>query len=351
MGRCPFCRHGTDSLLIDRRDDSYFCTDCLAGGHALDFYARVEGLSLSESVRRVTGLMASGELQGKRPRLKRFHCIIHEIDRFAHESLICSLEGASARGWLDQQGVTVGTAERFSTGMMSCALGKQLLERLRMMGFSPDELEQAGIDGWICCKADRVKSGEPDCTLLLPVRDREGHCWGFYEQSIEADADVMWSSYFSPYGFSLLSPHRADRLVFSASNGQDSVPSVVLVERPWDVVLLAQGGMTQAVYVSPLDADEYRHRLEKFLARTERAVWSIHLSELNVEFLRHLFNLSSESIGRLTFMRLPEGKRLPELLQREGLAAMQARLAGAVPVKELGLCMMVKAWHEALRES
>lgn len=336
-GRCPFCRQGADSLLIDGRDDSYFCTDCLAGGHALDFYARMERCALPDAIFQLRALLGSGQLEGKRPRMERFRRIIDEIRRFAREALVQSREGESALVWFDRQGITPATVEEFSLGLLSCALGNQLMERLRMMGFSPDELEQAGVSGWISCKEDRVRNGEPDATILMPARDREGHCWGFYEQSIEADADVIWSASCSPWGFGLLSPHRADRLVFSASHGRDSVPSVVLVERPWDVVLLAQGGMEQAVYVSPLDPDEYRHRLEKFLARTERAVWPIHLSELNVEFLRHLFNLSSESIGRLTFMLLPEGERLPELFRGEGPAAMQARLAGALSVKELGL--------------
>ncbi len=58
VGRCLFCPHGTDSLLLNGRDDSYFCTKCLTGGHALDFYARIEDLSLSEAVRRVRGLLA-----------------------------------------------------------------------------------------------------------------------------------------------------------------------------------------------------------------------------------------------------------------------------------------------------
>lgn len=307
-GRCPFCRHGADSLLVDGRDDSYFCTECLAAGHALDFYARIERLSLSESVRQVTGLMATGELQGKRPRLKRFHCIIDEIDRFAHESLICSWEGVSARGWLDQQGVTAGTAERFSLGVMSYALGKQLLAQLRVVGFSPDEVERAGVDGWLCCLEDRLKAGESDNTLLLPVRDCEGHCCGFYEESIGPDVPLTWSSHVYPYGYQLLSPQRSNRLVYSAPNGQKVPSSVVLVERPWDVVLLAQGGMDQAVYVSPLDCAEYRDRLGKFLMCTRKVVWPIHQSELNVGFSRQLFSLPSESIAQLTFLLLPEGR-------------------------------------------
>lgn len=334
-GRCPFCRHGTDSLLIDGRDDSYFCTECLTGGHALDFYARIEDLNLSESVRRVRGLLVSGQLQGKRPQADRLWLIIEETNRFAHKALVHSREGDSVLAWMDRQGVTSETIEIFSLGVMSFALGKQLLERLLSVGFSPEELERAGVDGWMCCMEDRVRDGEPDLALLLPVRDAERHGCGFYEQWIEEAADVMWSASFSPYGFRLLSPHRAGRLVFSPSDGQDSTSSVVLAWRPWDVVLLAQGGMEQAVYVSPLDPGEYHDRLDRFLMRIRKAIWPIHQSELNVDFLRSLCSLSSELIGRLALVVLPEGECLPALLRCEGLAAVQSRLAGAVSLKEL----------------
>lgn len=125
----------------------------------------------------------------------------------------------------------------------------------------------------------------------------EGHCCGFYEQSIGEIVDVMWSASVAPYGYQLLSPHRADRLVFAASNGQDFPSSVVLLQRPWDVVLLTQGGLEQAVYVSPLDPGEYHDRLDRFLMRIRKAIWPIRQSELNVEFLRNLFSLSVNPSG------------------------------------------------------
>lgn len=337
--RCPFCRHGADSLLVDSRDDTYLCTDCLAGGHALDFYARMEGLSLPESLHSAGKLMASGKLQGKRSRRERFHCIIAAIDRFSHESLICSREGASARGWLSQEGVAAAMTEKVSLGVMSYALGKQLLGRLRALGFTPDELERAGIDGWMSCLADRFKAGEFDGTLLLPVRDRDGDCCGFYEQSLGPDAAFTWSSHVSPYGYQLFSPHRSNRLVFSATNGQTVPSSVVLVERPWDVVLLAQEGLQQAVYVSPLDLDEYDDRFNRFLLQVQRAVWPIYSSDLSVEFMRNLCRLSPRALERLAFLLLPEGIRLPEWLCREGSVVGQARFDDALSATELlGLC-------------
>ena len=338
-GRCPFCRHGADSLLVDGRDDSYFCTECLAGGHVLDFYARMEGLNLSESVCSVGMLMASGELQGKRPRLKRFHCIIEAIARFAHESLICSREGASARSWLSQEGVAAAMTEKFLLGLMSYALSEQLLGRLRALGFTPDELEQAGVDGWMSCLGDRFKAGEFDSALLLPVRDRDGNCCGFFEQSLSPEATLTWSSHVFPYGYQLLAPHRSNRLVYSATNGQAVPSSVVLVERPWDVVLLAQEGLQQAVYVSPLDLHEYHDRFNQFLLHVQRAVWPIYSSDLSVEFVRNLCRLSPHALERLAFLLLPEGLRFPEWLGHHGLVVGEARFDDALSATELlGLC-------------
>ncbi|MBX3350713.1 MAG: hypothetical protein KF747_18490 [Nitrospira sp.] len=334
-GRCPFCRHGADSLLVDSRDDTYLCTDCLAGGHALDFYARMEGLSLPESLRSVGKLMAAGVLQGKRPRLKRFHCIIEAIDRFAHESLICSREGASARGWLNHQGITAEMVEKFSLGMMPYALSDQLLERLRAVGFTPDELEQAGVDGWMSCLADRFKAGESNSTLLLPVRDREGDCCGFYEQSFGLESALAWSSHVVPYGYQLLAPHRANQLVYCTTSGQTVPSSVVLVEHPWDVVLLAQEGLHQAVYVSPLDLHEYHDRFNRFLLQVQRGVWPIYSSDLSVEFMRNLCRLSPHGLERVAFLFLPDGTGFSEWLRREGPVIGRARLEDALSATEL----------------
>jgi DNA primase len=333
-GRCPFCRHGAYSLLVDGRDDSYFCTDCLACGHALDFYARMERCNLPDVVTRLKPLLVCGQLKGKRPRMDRFRRIIDETHRFAREALVHSREGESALTWLDRQGVTPATVEAFALGLLSSAFGKQLLERLRTMGFSPDELEQAGIDGWMSCWEDRLKAGESNSTLLLPVRDRDGYCCGFYEQSLGPEAALTWSSHVFPYGYQLLSPHRFNRLVYSATNGQKVPSSVVLAERPWDVVLLASAGMEDAVYVEPLDSAEYREHLNSYLWRVTSAIWPIRQADVTVEFLRHLLKCSNQSIGRLRFMVLPPGTRLSELIRREGVEAVRGRLAEAKSLRE-----------------
>ncbi len=194
LGRCPFCREGTDSLFVDPQIDSYFCTRCLADGHALDFYARVEGLGLSESVRRVRGLLDSGQLEGKRLRQNIWRCMVEETSRFTQQVLHHNREGRPALAWLDRQAVTKTTVETFNLGVKSCAVGRQLVGHLLGLGFEREQLDDAGVTGWLDCKEDRVQNGEPEATILMPVRDNERRCWGFYEQALEGNGDGRFNA-------------------------------------------------------------------------------------------------------------------------------------------------------------
>lgn len=316
--------------MVGSRDDSYFCTDCLASGHALDFYLSREQLTPAEGVRRLAGLLASGDLTGKRLRMERMGVALEETRRLACEALQHGSEGRAAREWLKREGVAQETGERFSLGLLSKEIQPTLIPHLRTKGFDPAELEDFGITGWLDCHGD-----ETDVRVLIPIRDADGSCRGFYEQATCENAEVMWTPYPLPYGFALLSPHRADRLVLSAETGRTSSAAVILAERPWDVVLLAEAGIEEAVYVAPLDPAEYRRRLNLVLQRGHTAIWPIRQDDITVEFFRYLIEECSQSVGQLHFAILPPGLRLPEVIRREGLDSLRARLAGAKPSREL----------------
>ena len=259
-GPCPFCRQGSNSLMVGSRDDSYFCTDCLASGHALDFFLGMERLTSAEAIPRLTGLLASGALTGKRLRLERLSGVLETVRRLACEALRHGSSGRAAHEWLKREGVTQETSEQFSLGLLSKEIRHALIPHLLTKGFDQAELEDFGITGWLARHAD-----ESDSSVLIPIRDADGSCRGFYEQATCENAEVMWIPYPLPYGFALLSPHRADRVVFSAEIGLSSSASVVLAERPWDVVLLAEAGIEDVVYVAPLDPAECRQRLSLYL--------------------------------------------------------------------------------------
>ena len=329
-GPCPFCRQDPNSLMVVSRDDSYFCTDCLVSGHALDFYIMVERLGQAEAISRLAGSLASGDLKGKRLRLERLSGVLETVRRLACEALRHGSAERAAREWLKREGVTQETSEQFSLGLLSKEIRHALIPHLRTKGFDHAELEDFGITGWLACHGD-----ESERSVLIPIRAADGRCHGFYEQATGEDAEAMWTSYSLPYGFTLLSPHRADRVVLSAETGRMSSASVVLAERPWDVVLLAEAGIEDVVYVAPLDPAECRQRLSLYLQRGHAAIWPIRQADITVEFLRGLTESFGRSAGQLHFAILPTGLRLPEVIRREGLNSVRARLAQAKPVTEL----------------
>lgn len=329
-GPCPFCRQGPDSLMVGSREDSYLCTDCLAGGHALDFYIKMEQLTSAESILQLTGLLVSGALTGKRLRLERMGIALEETRRLAYEALQHGSAGSAARDWLRREWITQETTEQFSLGFLSNDVRHALIPHLRAKGFDQAELEGIGITGWLARHGD-----ESDSNVVIPMKDVDGICRGFYEQATQQRAAAMWTPYSLPYGFSLLSPHRADRLVLSAETGRASFAAVILAERPWDVVLLAEDGIENAVYVAPLDPAGYGRRLTLYLQRVRSAIWPIRDADIIVEFIRGLTEECGQSIEQLRFAILPPGLRLPEVIRREGLDSVRARLAGAKPLTEL----------------
>lgn len=329
-GPCPFCRQKPDSLMVSSRDDSYFCTDCLVSGHALDFYIRVERLGPAEAISQLAGSLASGDLKGKRLRLERLSGVLETVRRLACEALRHGSSGRAAHEWLKREGVTQETSEQFSLGLLSKEIRHALIPHLRTKGFDHAELEDFGITGWLACHGD-----ESERSVLIPIRAADGRCHGFYEQATCENAEVMWIPYPLPYGFALHSPHRADRVVLSAETGRMSSASVVLAERPWDVVLLAEAGIEDVVYVAPLDPAECRQRLSLYLQRGHTAIWPIRQADITVEFLSGLTESFGRSAGQLHFVALPTGLRLPEVIRREGLNSVRARLAQAKPVTEL----------------
>ncbi len=89
------------------------------------------------------------------------------------------------------------------------------------------------------------------------------------------------------------------------------------------------------MHVSPLDPAEYRRRLNLFLQRGHTAIWPIRHDDITVEFLRGLTEGFGRSAGQLHFAILPPGLRLSEVIRREGMESVRARLAQAKPLRAL----------------
>lgn len=187
----------------------------------------------------------------------------------------------------------------------------------------------------VSCMEDRVRDGTPDLALLLPLRNAEGHICGFYEQGIEDAADSVWSEDFLPLWFqaSVPTPSSAAGVFELQPPGFSSGSGTGRAALGCGFTCARRYGLARIC--DQLDPGEYHDRLSKFLMCTREVIWPIHQSELSVGFVRDLLSLPIEAIARLTLLLLPEGEDLPGLLRREGTAALQTRLAGAVSVRGL----------------
>jgi hypothetical protein len=338
QGRCPFCHTHDETFTVHESDDTYLCLNCLSDGTALDFYARLEGMSLGQAASCLQQLLDSRELEGKRPRRDLLQAIVEETGRFAHDRLFDSEDGQQARTWLERQGIDRNTVQRFCFGVLSSSSCPQLVDHLISQGFSHGQLEDTGMMGWLSVE-EQPSEEESHVRILMPVREANGDCYGFFQHALQGDENGMSDSCLVPYGSRLLSPNRARRLVYSAHTWpltSGRCPSVLLASEPWDIVALYQGGIDSALYVGdmyPMGSRSLQSHFALILA--ERIIWPLRPSEQRVSFFTELWRSMAGWTDRLAFIDLSETQTLSDLLRDEGVHAFNRRLNQAKSLREV----------------
>ncbi len=338
QGRCPFCHTHDETLIVHESDDTYLCMNCLTDGTALDFYARLEGVFLGQAASHLQQLLDSRQLEGKRPRRDLLRAIVEETGRFAHARMFDSKDGQLARSRLEREGIDNNTIQRFCLGVLSTSSCPHLLDHLVTQGFSHGQLEDTGMMGWLSVE-EQPSEEESHVRILMPVRDANGDCRGFFQHALEGNENGMLDSCLAPYGSRLLSPSRARRLVYSAHTWpltSGRYPSALLVSEPWDIVELYQGGIDSALYVGDVYPMGSRSLQSHFvLALAERVILPLRPSEQRVSFFTEIWRSMAGWTDRLAFIDLTETQTLSDLLRDEGVQAFNRRLNQAKSLREM----------------
>jgi len=339
-GQCPFCHAPGQIFKVEA--DAYQCLrrdgGCGAIGATLDFYARVEGLSHHKAVMRLQDLLDSGVLHGRRARQTELWKVMEEAARYSHRRLRGSMEGRAGRDWLERQGLTHDTVMRFGLGYIGTPDGDRLTGDLLFRGFRADSLAEMGLGVWgeadgYTLMVDRLG---PEA-ILMPVRDGQGHCWGFLQQSVSGWGDGMGGDDLD--GMQRRSMNRYRRLIFPLPvwpRDLGRYESLIITERPWDVVALHQAGITNAVHLGHLPAIQWGagFRLRTALAMAGKLIYLYSPGQEDGFFFDHLSEYLGGSLDRLSLALLPKGHDLAEVIQREGRDGIMARIQQALPVQE-----------------
>lgn len=198
-GTCLFCHAGVCSVY----PNEFRCFECGISGTTLDFFAKIEGITDEEAMRRLAMLVKSGTLQRRRNEQQMLWGIMSEASRYYHHLLCDTAEGVPGQKLLEEQGVTAQVREKLYLGYFPrCHNGikSELLEHLVARGYETDIVQSVILP-----------SGYPG--ILLPVRDAHGHCWGLLKSPFMANDELMWGS--SLLGMQRLAPHLFQRIGIS----------------------------------------------------------------------------------------------------------------------------------------
>lgn len=240
---CPFHHEKTPSFSVDETG-MYYCFGCHKGGDVISFVQDIEhtdfmgavsilaakaGMTVPEFSKKEGG---TGISKRKRDRL---YSLMREAASFYHKSLVGDA-GKAARDYLENRGISRPTLTSFGLGF---APGNALIDRLRDMGYSNDEMLDAGVAG-------TGKSGSLydvlGGRLIVPIINNLKQVIAFGGRVLEKGEQPKYRNTKETVIFDksreLFGQHTIKKAMI-----EGAVDSVIMVEGYMDVISLYQAGI------------------------------------------------------------------------------------------------------------
>jgi DNA primase len=326
---CPFHSEKTPSFWVSPDKQFYHCFGCGAHGTALGFLMEYEKLSFVEAVEDLAQ-RAGLEL----PREARdshdgggadLHQVMAQASQFFEQNL---KDNVRAQAYVKKRGIDAVTAKKFALGYATDSWNA-LLTRFGQHEADRQRLLQAGLiiererDGGYY---DRFRD-----RLMFPIRDSRGRVIAFGGRILDQGEPKYLNSPETPLF------HKGRELygLYEARQAHTDFKRLMIVEGYMDVVRLHQAGITYAV--ATLGTATTQEHLNKIFRLTSEVVFCFDGDRAGRQAAwRALENaLPLARDGReLKFLFLPEGQDPDSLVGEEGMAGLEARMAGALPLSE-----------------
>jgi len=172
-GRCPFHAEKTPSFMVTREKQHYHCFGCGKGGDVINFLCEFEGLTFSESLRKLADrasvrLPALSEYDDKEDYLR---AQLIEFGKFSagffRKSLDDAVKGSVARQYLKTRQLKPETINRFGLGYAPEGWSN-LVDAAHAAGFKDAPIEASGL----ARRGDRGNLYDFFRNrLMIPIRD------------------------------------------------------------------------------------------------------------------------------------------------------------------------------------
>lgn len=332
---CPFHGEKSPSFHCEDKKGRYHCFGCGVSGDHFKFLTELEGVSFPEAVERIAGMagVAMPARDAQSEARERERASLHDVMEMAttfFEDRLQSADGAKARAYLRDRGLTPATQQAFRLGY-SPDSRNALKEFLAGKGVGRAEIEACGLvvhGDDIPVSYDRFRD-----RIMFPIGDSRGRIIAFGGRALSPEISAKYLN--SPEtelfhkGNVLYNFARARRAM-----GKDS--TVIAVEGYMDVIALAQAGFDNVV--APLGTALTENQLDLLWRMAGEPVLCFDGDQAGLKAAWRVADLALPLIqpGRTArFALLPEGKDPDDLVKTDGSDAFRSVLADARPLADL----------------
>ena len=330
-GLCPFHNEKSPSFTVVDDKNFYHCFGCGVHGDVITFVMETEGLAFPEAVERLAaqaGLevpKATPEDRQRAEHAKTLGGVVEAACAWYQQNLSAA-DGASARAYLAQRGLSQRTISTFRLGYAPARRGA-LAAALRQQGFEMQMMVDAGL-------LKQAENGDERYDyfrdrVMFPITDRTGRVIAFGGR-ILGDGQPKYLNSPDSQLF-----HKG-RVLYGLSQAREAARKanrLVVCEGYMDVIALHQAGIAEAV--APLGTALTEDQIQ---VMWRLAAEPIICFDGDSAGIRAAARASGRALPMLKpghslrFSSLPEGQDPDDFIRRNSVEAMQVRLNEASPL-------------------
>ncbi len=341
---CPFHEEKTPSFHADDRKGRYHCFGCKASGDIFRFLTEKEGLSFPEAVERLAGEagLEMPKLTPQEAEREKHRATLYDVMDLAAQFFQDKLhapEGAAARGYLADRGLSAEIVARFRIGY---APGERraLKDYLAAKEVTAEQIAESGLvvtGEDIAVPFDRFRD-----RIMFPIRDNRGQVIAFGGRAMSADVPAKYLN--SPEG-TLFHKGRVLYNIDQARGPAYESGTIVAAEGYMDVIALTRAGVPNAV--APLGTALTEDQLQLLWRMAPEPVLCFDGDQAGLKAAYRALDLALPLLQpgtSLRFAMLPDGQDPDDLLRGSGAETVRGFIQGADPL--VGVL-----WRRALDEN
>jgi DNA primase len=331
---CPFHGEKSPSFHCEDKKGRYHCFGCGVSGDHFKFLTELDGMGFPEAVEKIADLAgvpmpARDEAAERREKQRASLTDVMEMTTKFFQERLQGADGAKARAYLRERGLTPATQQAFRLGYAPDSRNA-LKEFLAGKGVEKAQMEACGLTVFedVPVSYDRFRD-----RIMFPIEDSRGKVIAFGGRALSPEISAKYLNSPDTELF-----HKGNVLYnfARARKGMGRDGTVIAVEGYMDVIALAQAGFDNAV--APLGTALTENQLELLWRMTGEPVLCFDGDQAGLRAAWRAADMVLPAVqpGRTArFALLPEGKDPDDLVKADGPEAFRAVLSEARPLSDL----------------